>query len=46
MEQQLPARLCERQVAEFVEDDEVLAAKIVGQTPLAPGSTLSLKSVD
>ena len=31
VEQQLPAGLGEGQIAEFVEDDEVLAAKIVGQ---------------
>ena len=46
VEQQLPASLGERQVAEFVEDDEVLPAKIVGQPPLAPGPALGLKSVD
>jgi len=46
MEQQLPAGLRERQVAEFVKDDEVLPAKIVGQTPLASGPALGLKPVD
>src|ERR1700760_2596138 len=46
MEQQLAARLRERQVAQFVEDDEVFAAKIVGQPPLVPGPAFGLKSVD
>jgi hypothetical protein len=34
MEQQLSARLRERQIADFVEDHEVFAAKIIGQAPL------------
>ncbi len=46
VEQQLPAGLCERQIAEFVEHDEVLAAQIVGQAPRPSGSALGLKSVD
>jgi hypothetical protein len=33
VEQQLPASQGERQVAKFVEDDEVFPAKIVGQAP-------------
>ena len=39
MEQQLPAGLGEGQIAEFVEDDEVEAGEIIGETPLAAGAT-------
>ncbi len=46
VEQQLTASMCERQIAEFIEDDEVLAAKLIGHVPLASGSAFSLKSVD
>ena len=46
MEQQLAAGLSERQVAEFVEDDEVLAAEIVGQAALSSGSAFGLELVD
>jgi len=38
--------LGERKVAEFVEDDEVFAAKIVGQAPGASGAAFGLESVD
>src|ERR1700689_3203203 len=46
VEQQLSASLCERQIAELVEDDEILAAQIVGQASRPSGSALGLKSVD
>ena len=46
LEQQLPAGLRERQIAELVEDNEILAAQIVGQPPWPSGSALGLKSVD
>ena len=46
MEQQLPASLRERQIAEFVEHDEILAAQIVSQAPRPSGAALGLKSVD
>jgi hypothetical protein len=46
MEQQLPASLRERQIAEFVEDNEVLATKIIGQTPLTSGACFGLQLVD
>jgi hypothetical protein len=46
VEQQLPARLGERQVAELVEDNEVFAIQIIGQPPLASGAALGLKPVD
>ena len=34
MEKQLAAGLGERQIAEFIEDDEVEAGKIIGEPPL------------
>jgi hypothetical protein len=46
VEQQLPACLREWQIAEFVEDDEVLAAKVVGKVPLAPRACFGLQLVD
>src|SRR5512132_121758 len=41
MEQQLPAGLRERQVAQFVEHDEVEADEIVGQTSLTAAAGLA-----
>ena len=38
VKQQLPTRLRERQITEFVEDEEVLAAEIIGQAPLTSGA--------
>ena len=46
MEEQLPAGLGEWQVAEFVEDDEVEAAEIIGGSALPAGAGLGLKLVD
>ena len=46
MEEQLPAGLGERQVAEFVEDDEVEAGEIIGDAALAAGAPLGLELVD
>ena len=46
MEQQLAAGLGEGQIAEFVEDDEVEAREIIGESPLATGAALSLELVD
>ena len=46
MEQQLPTRLREWQVAEFVEDDKVLPIQIIGQPPLASGPAFGLQLVD
>ena len=46
MEQQLPARLSEGQIAEFVEDDEVHAREIIGDAPLASGAGLGFEPVD
>jgi hypothetical protein len=46
VEQQLPAGLCEGEIAEFVEDDEVEAGEIIGKSSLATGARLSLELVD
>jgi hypothetical protein len=46
MEQQLPAGLGERQIAQFVEDDEVEADEIVGQTSLTAAAGLAFQPVD
>jgi hypothetical protein len=46
MEQELSASLGERQVTEFIEDDEVDAREIVGETTGAAGPTLCLQPVD
>ncbi len=46
MEQQLPAGLSERQIAEFVEDHEVHAREIIGEPSLAAGAGFGLELVD
>jgi len=46
MEQQLPTGLGEGQIAEFVEDDDVEAGEIVGDSSLASGSTFGLELID
>lgn len=46
MEQQLPAGLGERQIAQFVKDDEVEAGQIVGQPSLTAGAGFTLQPVD
>ena len=46
MEQQLPAGLREREIAEFIEDDDVEASEIVGDVSLASGAGLGLELVD
>jgi len=46
VEQQLPADLGERQVAELVEDDEVETGEEVSQPSLAPGASFRLEAVD
>ena len=46
MEQQLPAGLGEREIAEFVEDDEVEAGQVIGDASVAAGSTFGLELVD
>jgi len=46
VEEKLPAGLGEGQIAELVEDDEVLAGEIVGDAPLAAGARLRLEPID
>ncbi len=46
MEQQLPAGLSERQIAQFVENDEVEGGEIVGQASLTAGASLIFETVD
>ena len=46
MEQQLAAGLGERQVAEFVEDNEVHPRQMLGDTTLASVAGLDLQAVD
>src|SRR5512144_1483053 len=46
VEQQLAAGLGERQVADFVEDDEVEPAKAFGETSLMTGPSLGIEPVD
>ncbi len=45
VEEQLSARLCEGQVAEFIEDDEVESGQVVGQPPLFAAAGLGLEPV-
>ena len=46
MEEELPAGLCEGQVTEFVEDDEVAPGELVGGAALASGAEFGLEVVD
>src|ERR1700733_2926502 len=46
MEQQLAAGLAERQIAEFVDDDDVVAQQHLGQPAAAAGSFLQLELID
>ncbi len=46
MEQELTTGLGERQVAQFVEDDEVHTREIIGHAALASGAGLGLEIVD
>ena len=46
MKEKLPAGLCDGQIAEFVEDDEVLAGEIIGDATLAAGARLGLEPID
>jgi hypothetical protein len=46
MEQQLAAGLGEREIAEFVEDDEVHAGEIIGDAALPPGAGFGFEPVD
>jgi len=46
VEEELSAGLGERQVAELIEDDEVLAGEIVGDAALPSGARLGLEPID
>ena len=46
VEQQLAAGLGERQITEFVQHDEVLAAHVVSQPALAAGAAFGFEPVD
>jgi hypothetical protein len=46
VEQQLPASLAERQVSQFIDDDKIVAQKIIGETSAASGGLLLFKLVD
>src|ERR1700759_3526368 len=46
MEEQLAAGLGERQIAEFIEHDEVEAGQIVGESTLPTATRLALQSID
>src|SRR5215213_6040670 len=46
MEQKLSAGLSERQIAEFIEHDEVHAAQMIGEPPLTSIAGLGLEPVD
>jgi hypothetical protein len=46
MEQQLAAGLAERQIAEFVDDDEIVAQQLLGQAATATGRLFLFELVD
>jgi hypothetical protein len=46
VEQQLAAGLAERQIAELVDDDEIVAQQVLGQASAAAGGFLLLELVD
>src|SRR5215831_4881038 len=46
MEQKLAPGLGERQIAEFVEDNEVHAGEVIGNAPLASCTGLGLEPID
>ena len=46
MEQQLPAGLAEGQIAELVDDDEIVAQQLLGQAAAAAGGLFLLELVD
>ena len=46
VEQQLAARLRERQITQFVEDDEVETGEIIGKPALAARSALGFEAID
>ena len=46
VEQQLAAGLAERQIAELVDDDEIVAQQLLGQPAAATGGLLLLQLID
>ena len=46
MEQQLAAGLAERETAQFVDDDEIVAQQVLGQAAAATSGLLLLELVD
>lgn len=46
MEQQLPAGLAEWEIAEFVDDDEIVAQQLLGQASALAGSLFLLELID
>src|SRR5580692_262501 len=46
VEQQLSARLAERQVAQFVDDDEIVAQQVLSQATAAAGGLFLLELID
>lgn len=46
MEEELPDGLSERQIPELVDDEEVHAAKVMGEAALPSGARFGLKLVD
>jgi hypothetical protein len=46
VEEQLPAGLCEREIAEFIEHDEVEPGEAIGDTALLAAEVLGLEPVD
>ena len=46
MEEQLPTSLSEGQIAEFVENGEVLASEVIGNSSLSPCACFGLQAID
>ena len=46
MEEQLASGLAERQVAELIDNDEIVAQQLLGETAAATGGLLLLELVD
>ena len=46
MEEQLPASLSDGQIAEFVENGEVLAGEVIGNSALPPCACFGLQTID
>jgi hypothetical protein len=46
MEEQLATGLCEGQIAEFIEHDEVHASEVIGHTPLPSLARFGFEAID